>query len=391
MALLTAPQPSPGIYHLTAEGACSWAEFAAEAFALSGVNCRVIAVDRKGDYGRIRRPAYSVLANIRGRALGIKLPHWKDDLARYLQKQSESRRRPSGSAAVSAADPPLNCGAATCTLDHGARRHRCRYGFHPLPDMPGAAHSSRKPHSCDRAARSGRQVIRRHEAFDVDADALAGARIAAACRASMSGSRTSDAAMASSSNFSRSADTTTSQGIEPDALRARNARKRGVPVFTSREEAESAGLLKEPVEVLFVWHVLEHIDRPAEFIEEYSRWLAPSGVMVISVPNQGSVQTRLFGYFSAYPDYGRHIWYHTADYLDWFVQNAPGLDAKILLDRNYEYEIFSWVDSIASAITAKAKLRSQGAEEGRGWADAAACCRVDGAMLVAAGDCCLRP
>ena len=50
-------------------------------------NCRVVAVDRKGDYGRIRRPAYSVLANIRGRALGIELPHWKDDLARYLQKQ----------------------------------------------------------------------------------------------------------------------------------------------------------------------------------------------------------------------------------------------------------------------------------------------------------------
>jgi dTDP-4-dehydrorhamnose reductase len=87
LALLTAAQPSPGIYHFTAGGGCSWAEFAAEAFALSGVNCRVIAVDRKGDYGRIRRPAYSVLANIRGRALGIELPHWRDDLARYLQKQ----------------------------------------------------------------------------------------------------------------------------------------------------------------------------------------------------------------------------------------------------------------------------------------------------------------
>ena len=87
LALLTVAQASPGIYHLAAEGACSWAEFAAEAFAQSGVNCRVVAVDRKGDYGRIRRPAYSVLGNIRGRALGIKLPHWKDDLARYLQRR----------------------------------------------------------------------------------------------------------------------------------------------------------------------------------------------------------------------------------------------------------------------------------------------------------------
>ncbi len=155
-------------------------------------------------------------------------------------------------------------------------------------------------------------------------------------------------------------------GIEPDALRARNARKRGVPVFASREEAESAGLLKEPVEVLFAWHVLEHIERPADFIDEYSRWLAPSGVMVISVPNQGSVQTRLFGYFSAYPDYGRHIWYHTGDYLNWFAQNAPALDAKILLDRNYEYEVFSWVNSLASAITRRQNFVHRTLKKGEG-------------------------
>jgi dTDP-4-dehydrorhamnose reductase len=88
LGLFTATQPSPGIYHLTADGACSWAEFAAEAFALSGIRCRVVAIDRKGDYGRIRRPAYSVLANTRGRALGITLPHWHDDLARYLQSKT---------------------------------------------------------------------------------------------------------------------------------------------------------------------------------------------------------------------------------------------------------------------------------------------------------------
>ena len=123
-------------------------------------------------------------------------------------------------------------------------------------------------------------------------------------------------------------------GIEPNSLRACNARKRGVPVFASLVEAETAGLLKEPVEVLFVWHVIEHVEQPAAFVAEYARWLSPSGVMVISVPNQASAQTRLFGYFSAYPDYGRHLWYHTADYLPWLAKNAPDLEAKILRDGN---------------------------------------------------------
>ena len=87
LRLLREPRPSAGIYHFTAEGACSWAEFAAEALAQAGLSCRVAAIDRKGNYGRVRRPAYCVLANTRGRALGITLPHWKDDLARYLRRR----------------------------------------------------------------------------------------------------------------------------------------------------------------------------------------------------------------------------------------------------------------------------------------------------------------
>jgi SAM-dependent methyltransferase len=155
-------------------------------------------------------------------------------------------------------------------------------------------------------------------------------------------------------------------GIETDDIRSSHARLRGVPVFASRRDAEAAGKLEKPVDVLFVWHVLEHIDRPADFISEYVRWLSPSGVMIISVPNQASLQTRLFGYYSAYPDYGRHIWYHTDDYCDWITQNAPGFDASVLRDPNYEYEIFSWIDSIASAATRKQNFIHKALKKGEG-------------------------
>lgn len=155
-------------------------------------------------------------------------------------------------------------------------------------------------------------------------------------------------------------------GIEPDAARARNARARGVPVFASADEAAAAGSLKGEVDVLFVWHVLEHIDRPADFLNTYASWLAPSGVMVISVPNQASIQTRLFGYLSAYPDYGRHIWYHTAGYLDWFAQNAPQLRTSLVRDGNYEYEVFSWVNSLASSITRQQNFIHKAVKKGEG-------------------------
>ena len=88
--------------------------------------------------------------------------------------------------------------------------------------------------------------------------------------------------------------------------------------------------------------------------------------MVISVPNQARAQTRLFGYLSAYPDYGRHIWYHTRDYLNWFAHDLPALEGRLLRDGNYEYEILSWVDSIASAITWQQNFVHRALKKGEG-------------------------
>jgi dTDP-4-dehydrorhamnose reductase len=74
-----------GIYHLTNEGQCSWAEFTREIVKLAGSNCLVDTVDHAGHYGNVRRPAYSVMANIRAKELGIVLPHWRHALEEYMQ------------------------------------------------------------------------------------------------------------------------------------------------------------------------------------------------------------------------------------------------------------------------------------------------------------------
>jgi len=155
-------------------------------------------------------------------------------------------------------------------------------------------------------------------------------------------------------------------GIEPDEIRAGHAQMRGVCVFSSRSAAEAAGKLSGCVDILIIWQVLEHIERPVDFIKEYVDWLAPSGVMIISVPNQASIQTRLFGFFSSYPDYGRHVWYHKSGYLAWFKRNLSDLSAALMRDRNYEYEIFSWVDSMASSITRQQNFVHRALKKGEG-------------------------
>lgn len=73
-----------GIYHLTNEGYCSWAEFAQEIMRIKGSPTKIIPVDRKGMAGKLRRPIFSALKNTRAKKLGIILPTWQDGLKRYM-------------------------------------------------------------------------------------------------------------------------------------------------------------------------------------------------------------------------------------------------------------------------------------------------------------------
>lgn len=84
VGLLTKGAPF-GVYHLANSGACSWHEFAAAIFSLSG---HAVAVGRTTMARRptpARRPAYSALASERLGGLGLQTRPWRDALAEYLQ------------------------------------------------------------------------------------------------------------------------------------------------------------------------------------------------------------------------------------------------------------------------------------------------------------------
>lgn len=73
-----------GIYHLTNNGYCSWAKFASEIIKIKGLPTRIIPVDRKGMAGKLRRPFFSALANMKAKKLGVILPPWQDAIRRYI-------------------------------------------------------------------------------------------------------------------------------------------------------------------------------------------------------------------------------------------------------------------------------------------------------------------
>jgi dTDP-4-dehydrorhamnose reductase len=75
-----------GIYHITAEGDCTWFEFARKIIELAGLQeIHVLPISSSESARPAPRPAYSVLANQRLSSLGMGLlPRWEEGLERYL-------------------------------------------------------------------------------------------------------------------------------------------------------------------------------------------------------------------------------------------------------------------------------------------------------------------
>jgi dTDP-4-dehydrorhamnose reductase len=73
-----------GIWHLAADGECTWADFAEAIFEEAGVDCRVRRITTE-ELGRpAPRPAYSVLRSERQDAPA--LPHWREGLRACLER-----------------------------------------------------------------------------------------------------------------------------------------------------------------------------------------------------------------------------------------------------------------------------------------------------------------
>jgi dTDP-4-dehydrorhamnose reductase len=80
-----------GLYHVSAEGHCSWYEFARKIFELENLAADLKPVSSREFASPVQRPAYSVLSKAKLRALGITMPPWDDGLRRYLAARRAAR------------------------------------------------------------------------------------------------------------------------------------------------------------------------------------------------------------------------------------------------------------------------------------------------------------
>ncbi|MCU0705930.1 MAG: dTDP-4-dehydrorhamnose reductase [Fimbriiglobus sp.] len=84
-------QGTTGLVHLTNAGDCSWHEFAAAIFALSGISADLTPIT-SGEFGaKAPRPGYSVLGSERTSETGVQERPWPEALAAYLTERDKRR------------------------------------------------------------------------------------------------------------------------------------------------------------------------------------------------------------------------------------------------------------------------------------------------------------
>jgi SAM-dependent methyltransferase len=111
-------------------------------------------------------------------------------------------------------------------------------------------------------------------------------------------------------------------GVEMDAAAAAKARRYGARVHAG--DLLGAPFAPGEFDCVTAFHVLEHVPDPVAAVRRMLEWLAPSGLLVIEVPNAGGLGARLFGRAWSGLELPRHLSHFTPETLDAVVARAGG-------------------------------------------------------------------
>ena len=135
-------------------------------------------------------------------------------------------------------------------------------------------------------------------------------------------------------------------GVEPFSLGATQTADRLKLIRAPFEQIE--GELGS-FDIITLWHVLEHLRRPVEVLQRLATHLTPGGMIVISVPNFGSLQSAAFQGSWFHLDPPRHVIHFERSVLQDCVRRAglvPAAEKRFLP----EYGCSGWIQSSLNTI-----------------------------------------
>ncbi len=138
------------------------------------------------------------------------------------------------------------------------------------------------------------------------------------------------------------------QGIEPSLRGIEGARTLGVEL--RRAGIDDAAVETGSLDAATLWHVLEHLDEPGPALDRIAGWLRPGGLLLVGVPNLGSVQARAGGARWYHLDVPRHRTHFTVAGLHALLR-AHGLEPVSTTHVLLEHNPFGLWQSVVSRAT----------------------------------------
>jgi SAM-dependent methyltransferase len=136
-----------------------------------------------------------------------------------------------------------------------------------------------------------------------------------------------------------------------DALRARGRKAIGLERVSTRADVHALDLdeLDECFAAIVFWHSLEHLPAPSRALRRSADLLLPGGVMVIALPNAGSLQAKVFGDDWLALDLPRHLVHLPADALLARL-SALGLQVERVSHLRGGQVVFGWLHGLVGKL-----------------------------------------
>ena len=109
-------------------------------------------------------------------------------------------------------------------------------------------------------------------------------------------------------------------------------------ILKHRQLIKASMPLKEnQFDVITLWHVFEHINKPGEALVTFYKSLKPGGILVLAVPNCASWDAKHYKSFWAAYDVPRHRWHYNKQAISLLVRKSG---FKLLKTKNMYWDAF---------------------------------------------------
>jgi SAM-dependent methyltransferase len=142
-----------------------------------------------------------------------------------------------------------------------------------------------------------------------------------------------------------------------DALHATGREALGLERESARADVRAGEIedLDGPFAAIVMWHSLEHLPRPRAALERAAALLAPRGVIVVAVPNAGSLQAQVFGDRWFALDIPRHLVHLPAATLRRALEEL-GLEVERESHVRGGQAVFGWLHGLTGSLPGRPDL-----------------------------------